>query len=354
MNILILWRNIAGYVAGGIDELAKITDNILVIQDLGANLSNQLFVYGSKKNVEFIDHSKRQLADEIVIKKAINFKPDIVLLSFSTKGLYFEIIQQLKKKNSQTIVIAAIDAYFKGWKKNFKTILKTRFYFKKYYDGIFVPGILGRMNARLLGFPDHTIFEGLYSAESRIFEEAGAKRNFTFPLPSSFIFVGQYIERKGFDILIEAYKQYRTKVESPWDLKLIGDGPMKLIASGIDGIVDLGLKNSIECAKLFLESGALVLPSLEDHWGIVIHEAALTGLPIITTYQTGASVELVNNGFSGFIIDADSVDQLVSALIKISTGPANRMGINSYYLAKRYSSCNWAQTVRYGFLDRLR
>lgn len=35
------------------------------------------------------------------------------------------------------------------------------------------------------------------------------------------------------------------------------------------------------------------LPSQEEVWGLVINEAMCFGLPIITAYQVGASVDLV-------------------------------------------------------------
>ena len=41
-----------------------------------------------------------------------------------------------------------------------------------------------------------------------------------------------------------------------------------------------------------------MLPSLYEAWGVVVHEAALAGMPIITTQETGASSEFVIDNYT--------------------------------------------------------
>ena len=53
-------------------------------------------------------------------------------------------------------------------------------------------------------------------------------------------------------------------------------------------------------AKVFL------FPTSGDCWGVVINEALLSGMPVITTDMTAAAGELVVNGENGFVLPLDS------------------------------------------------
>jgi glycosyltransferase involved in cell wall biosynthesis len=52
-------------------------------------------------------------------------------------------------------------------------------------------------------------------------------------------------------------------------------------------------------------SKILLLPTSGDCWGVVINEAMISGLPVITTPMTAAAGELVVNEKSGFVLPLD-------------------------------------------------
>ena len=58
-------------------------------------------------------------------------------------------------------------------------------------------------------------------------------------------------------------------------------------------------------------------PSRHDGWAVVINEACGAGLPIVTTYSTGAAWDLVEHGRNGYVLDRDDCDGFVSALDKL-------------------------------------
>jgi len=47
-----------------------------------------------------------------------------------------------------------------------------------------------------------------------------------------------------------------------------------------------------ELADLMRKARCLVLPSLEEHWGLVLHEATLSGCALAVTTAIGASDDL--------------------------------------------------------------
>lgn len=59
----------------------------------------------------------------------------------------------------------------------------------------------------------------------------------------------------------------------------------------------------------------LVLPSIEDGFGLVISEALSVGVPVISTKNAGAS-ELIIDGKNGFVVDACDSDALADTIMK--------------------------------------
>lgn len=56
----------------------------------------------------------------------------------------------------------------------------------------------------------------------------------------------------------------------------------------------------------YAQSRILLLPTSADCWGVVINEAMVCGLPVITTNMTAAAGELVIDNENGFILPLDS------------------------------------------------
>jgi glycosyltransferase involved in cell wall biosynthesis len=50
----------------------------------------------------------------------------------------------------------------------------------------------------------------------------------------------------------------------------------------------------------------LIVPSLYEPWGLVVHEGLAHGLPVITTDQVGAADDLVDPNVNGYVVPAGS------------------------------------------------
>ena len=126
------------------------------------------------------------------------------------------------------------------------------------------------------------------------------------------ISVGQFIERKGFDLLIRAAKDFPEI-----DFYLIGgkstEAYNKLITSL--NIKNIYFYDFMEKKRLYLyyqSADLMVFPTREDIWGLVINEAMANGLPIISTNKCNAAKELVKA--NGIIIESDNLKQLKEAI----------------------------------------
>jgi glycosyltransferase involved in cell wall biosynthesis len=84
------------------------------------------------------------------------------------------------------------------------------------------------------------------------------------------------------------------------------------------------------------KSGCLVLPSLFENWGVVIHEACAAGLPIIATYICGATANYLRDGVNGYIVPPHEA-YFTEAMLKISElgdTELHKMSLASYQLSK--------------------
>ncbi len=115
--------------------------------------------------------------------------------------------------------------------------------------------------------------------------------------------IGQYVPEKGLNIAIEAA---RLLPQYKW--KFIGTGSRYKdfihdsvpIPQNTEIIPFLSKK---ELAKEYLHCSVMVLPSIQECWGLVINEAASYGVPIVSTYGSGAAVEfLKDSDFKGYLI----------------------------------------------------
>ena len=98
--------------------------------------------------------------------------------------------------------------------------------------------------------------------------------------------VGQPIERKGFDILLNAYLE--SGLSNKCKIYIIGGKPQEKIKkivekNEMDNVFFPGLLRSNELRKYYACADLFVLCTREDIWGLVIQEAMSYGLPVISS-----------------------------------------------------------------------
>jgi len=96
------------------------------------------------------------------------------------------------------------------------------------------------------------------------------------------------------------------------------------------------------------ESGAFILPSRFEPWGVVVQEATAAGLPLICSNKVGASVHLLQDYFNGFSFMSGNSNQLMERMTAVSCmerEEIRRMRLNSSELSKQFSPARWAKTL---------
>src|SRR6266487_3765140 len=132
-----------------------------------------------------------------------------------------------------------------------------------------------------------------------------------YGLPETyFLASARFIEKKNLTRLIRAYAEYRERSQGdePWNLVMLGDGPMRETLNSQLATLNLhphvhlpGFKQYDELPVYYALANAFVHPSTTEQWGLVVNEAIASGLPVIVSDRCGCVPELVNG--NGFIFD---------------------------------------------------
>lgn len=169
--------------------------------------------------------------------------------------------------------------------------------------------------------------------------------------------VGQFIYRKGFDVLIRAWKCVPQSI----NLLIIGGGPEEekfFVLISEEGLVNvhlIGFKKKDELRKYYRAADLFVLPTREDIWGLVVNEAMACGLPVISTDKCVAALELVKDSENGYIVPVDDEATLANRISRIFLGEdmLRSMANKSLERIKLYTIENMAQ-VHYDLFARLK
>jgi glycosyltransferase involved in cell wall biosynthesis len=144
--------------------------------------------------------------------------------------------------------------------------------------------------------------------------------------------VGRLCEQKGQLLLLEAVHRLVGRGVRV-HLTLAGDGEMRgVIEQQIaerklqDHVSITGWIDSERVRELLLRSRAMVLPSFAEGLPVVIMEAMALKRPVISTYVAGIP-ELVEDGRTGWLVPAGSVDRLEMALARALETPISELRV---------------------------
>lgn len=159
--------------------------------------------------------------------------------------------------------------------------------------------------------------------------------------------VGQFIYRKGFDLVIEACSQINKK----FTLVLVGGGSEKkyyyeLISNArLKNVEIVDFKKKEELKKYYKSADIFIMPTREDIWGLVVNEAMAQGLPIISTDAALSARQLVIDEKNGWIIQKNDISSIVKIVNRALEDECKieEMSRESLSIIKEYTIENMAK-----------
>ena len=238
-----------------------------------------------------------------------------------------------------------------------------------------------------LGMPPERIFTGYDVVDNHYFArrteeirnshlrqgnggQAASEIRNNYGLPENyFLASARFIPKKNLPRLIRAYAEYRQlcrasvsdaersegagnppspslrRTGTPWDLVLLGDGPLRQTLSSQLSTLNLqahvhlpGFKQYDELPVYYALAKAFVHASTTEQWGLVVNEAVASGLPVIVSNRCGCVPELVNgNGFTFDPFDEQELVERLSQMASLSDDERKSLSDASYGISANFA-----------------
>jgi glycosyltransferase involved in cell wall biosynthesis len=342
LRVTFCWAEVSGYMAACWRALAQqpgIDLHVLHVE----SLSGQPSPFDVEPLMEGLSHQpfKRDRGDidTFLLGEVAGRRTDVVVLCGWIYWPYTRLVNA--PTLARTRVVLGMDSPWSGsWTQRLA----------RFRLGHLVPGIDCVVTAsertaeyaRRIGVAPGRIRSGYYGFDYERFAAASRQRSSTWP--RQFLFAGRYVAEKDVATLVQGYELYRRQVANPWSLTCCGVGPEGHLLQNRPGIIDRGFVQPSELPALFAQHGAFVLPSRFEPWGVVIAEAAASGLPVICSSACGAAADMVRPYYNGVMIEPGDVTALARAMrwVHDHEHELALVGHRGAALADAFSAASWA------------
>lgn len=240
------------------------------------------------------------------------YNPDkIVVYGWSYKS-HLNLLKYYK--NKKTIYFRG-DSTFIDNQNVFKNTIRAlflNFFVYKYVDFAFYVGKNNRDYFLKCGLKEEQLLYFPYSVDPSFFIQKPVDNQDS---KINILYVGKLQKKKNPLILINAIKL----LENPnVHLTIVGDGELKdQVTKEISNQIEyLGFKNQTELIDIYRNSDILVMPSSgpNETWGLVLNEAAASGLVLIASDKVGGAIDMIRDGYNGYIFKSDDQADLIDKL----------------------------------------
>jgi glycosyltransferase involved in cell wall biosynthesis len=340
MTFLFLYTEIAEYVLACCNELTKHGDVHIVRWPVNKEAPFQFQTNEKIKLYPKSDYNQEQLTQLV---KSIN--PDVIVCSGWIDNDYLKITKAYFKKIP---TVMTCDTHWNGsFKQRLATVI-SRFTLLNIFSHAWVPGQIQKQYVLNLGFKESNIQTGFYSCDLDYFEsvyqsQKAQKQEF---FPKRFLYVGRYYEFKGIKELWQAFIELQNEQPYDWELWCLGVGDIQPINH--PKIKHFGFVQPKDLANYTSQTGVFILPSRFEPWGVVVHEFAASGFPLLLSNKVGAKEQFLQEGKNGFVFKSESVNDIKQALKKImNTKESDLIAMSDYSntLSKSISPKLWVESL---------
>jgi glycosyltransferase involved in cell wall biosynthesis len=163
------------------------------------------------------------------------------------------------------------------------------------------------------------------------------------------LFAGAIMQRKGISYLLEARSRLSLR-----DLELVLCGGIAGSGNGLKPYAGtfrhIGHTPHATMPAIYQQADVFVLPSLVEGLSLVLLEALASGLPVITTPNSGA-MGLIEDGVQGFIVPIRDPDAIAERIAFLHGNPdrCREMGKAARRLALKHSWKRYGQELNHLF-----
>ena len=165
--------------------------------------------------------------------------------------------------------------------------------------------------------------------------------------------IGRYAYQKGYDLLLQAWAEISRIRElvngEEWTLDILGQGDQTdyrqlMVELGID-TDRCHLNGPVEdVVKVYQDSSIFVLSSRFEGFGMVLVEAMVCGLPVVSFDCPAGPDEIITDGVDGLLVPSGDVHALAEKLMVLMSDEnlRRRLGQQARQTAQRYDMATLA------------
>ncbi|MGB3328490.1 MAG: glycosyltransferase family 4 protein [Thermomicrobiales bacterium] len=208
-------------------------------------------------------------------------------------------------------------------------------------DAAKVSGPAGASQAGRYGLPPDRTFEVTQSIDVELYSQALAmgpderhQRRQELGLHGFvFIYVGRLWQKKGLDDLFDAFELVQQKVPD-CSLLIVGTGVdedrYRERSQGNASVIYTGFVQAREIPQIYALADAFVFPTLGDPNGLVVEEAMVSGLPVVSTTAAGDIARRLDDGTMGYLVPPTCPAQLADRMVRLAADPAGARSMGAH------------------------
>lgn len=306
-KILFLYAEIMPYNLEVFRVLIKLGYSLKVVQLDNAKLTP--YSYEGEDGVIVKNISEYKDYNSFFYDNSAN---DIDLVFMSEKfNMWYWKLARYHKNHTKVPVVLGSDAQWTGSRNNYIKKIVYPLTYGRVFTHVQSAGLWQVVYALKIGFKRSQIITPLYCANNNLYYTVNIEKK-EMAYPKRFLFVGRMHEVKGIREIVDVWEKIEDK--KGWKLTMIGNGPLEEEMKKVKDIDLYPFMQQEDICKIMQESGCSLIPSHSEPWGLVIHEAAAAGMPIIVSKDCGATNKFVIDGYNGFCIKGGNAASLESAM----------------------------------------
>lgn len=267
------------------------------------------------------------------IKKFIQSKETKIVICSSYNRFIHWVILFLCALYRVPFVLHGDSNFYAEVKKNiFKIFLKKiyLFPFMKCANAFWTMGTMNKLYWLSYGAKPQQLFESgfcpvdtdLFLARKEKTDIAAKRKELGIASDSKIIlYVGRFVDVKNVPLLIDSFEEVSQQLSC--SLILLGKGPKEellrniIVKKKLKNVIFAGAVKNTELPLWYQLADVYVQPSFFEPAGIVIHEALLSGLPVIASDACGYSYDILIPHWNGFVFKSNHLKELTAYLNSI-------------------------------------
>lgn len=255
----------------------------------------------------------------------------------------------LYAKKFGTTIIGQSDEQYYGSLKQFIVKSMSYFLYKRYFQYMVVPGYYQYEFMRYIGFRKSRILIGAYTADIDLFNHFySINRDRKVPSRFTLLYLGRLEKEKGILQMLQAVDELIKEEKADISVKIIGNGSLLPIINTYPFVTHQPFADQQKILGLLDGISFFILPSHYEPWGVVLHEMAAAGMPLICSVECGARSAVAVNNYNAFVFETRKKDSLKQAIMRAYKLTNQKYGLfskRSYELSRSVTPETWAETI---------